>query len=61
MAVVPEVAFWMTEAAVKAALKVVVPVEVNEIFPSPCDPPTAPVNVIFPDPAAIVKSLAVEV
>jgi len=57
MAVVPEVAFWMREAAVTAAEKVVVPVEVRDMLPKPCEPPTAPVKVTLPEPEEIVKSL----
>ena len=60
IAVVPEVAFWMSELATTVELNVVVPVEVREILPKPCEPPTAPVKVTLPEPEVIVKSLVVD-
>ena len=60
MAVVPVAAFCTTEAAVTAALKVVVPVEVSERVPSAplVAPPTTPVKVRLPEPAVMVSALA---
>ena len=60
MAVVPVAAFCTTEAAVTAALKVVVPVEVNERAPSAplVAPPTTPVKVRLPEPEVMVRPLA---
>ena len=60
MAVVPDEAFWTTEAAVTAAEKVVVPVEVSASAPkAPLDPPpTTPVKVIAPEPEVMVRPLA---
>jgi len=57
MAVVPVAAFCTTEAAVTAAVKVVVPVEVNERVPSAplVAPPTAPVKLMLPEPEVMVR------
>ena len=59
MAVVPDVAFWMRELATTVEPNVVVPVEVREILPKPCEPPTAPVKVTLPEPEVIVKAYGV--
>ena len=59
IAVVPEVAFWMSEAAVTAALKVVVPVEVSAIAANLLVPPTTPVKVSLPEPEVMVKAYGV--
>ena len=60
MAVVPLAAFCTREAAVTAALKVVVPVEVSERGPSAplVAPPTAPVKVRLPEPEVMVRPYA---
>ena len=60
MAVVPDEAFWMSEAAVTAAEKVVVPVEVTASAPSAplVAPPTTPVKVMLPEPEVKVSALA---
>ena len=55
MAVVPDEAFWMSEAAVTAAEKVVVPVEVSAIAANLLVPPTTPVKVSLPEPEVMVK------
>ena len=62
IAVVPVEAFCTKEAAVTAALKVVVLVEVKASAPkAPLDPPpTAPVKVMLPEPEEIVRPLAAE-
>ena len=59
MAVVPVTEFCVSAAAITAALKVEVPVLVNEIFPKPCEPPTAPVKVTFDVPTLTLNALAV--
>ena len=61
IAVVPPVSV-VTEAAVTAALKVVVPVVLTVKAPSAplVPPPTAPVKVTLPDPADTVSGLAAE-
>ena len=56
MAVVPVEAFWMSEAAVTAAEKVVVPVEVSAIAANLLVPPTIPVKVSLPEPEVMVKA-----
>jgi len=57
IAVVPEVAFWISELAVTAAEKVVVPIEVSASAPNLplLPPPTAPVKVIAPEPEVMVR------
>ena len=62
IAVVPVAAFCTTDAAVTAAEKVVVPVEVNESAPNLplAPPPTAPVNVTLPEPEVMVMPLLAE-
>jgi len=59
MAVVPEEAFWTTEAAVTAAEKVVVPVEVRDRAANLLVPPTMPVKVSLPEPEVMVKAYGV--
>ena len=59
MAVVPEVAFWISELAVTAAEKVVVPVEVNAMAANLLVPPTTPVKVSSPEPEVMVKAYGV--
>ena len=56
----PVVAFCTTEAAVTAALKVVVPVEVSASAPNLplVPPPTAPVKVMLPEPEVIIRPYA---
>ena len=56
MAVVPDEAFWTTEAAVTAAEKVVVLVELTESAANLLVPPTMPVKVSLPEPEVIVKA-----
>ena len=48
-AVVPVLEFCTTLLATTVEPKVVVPVLVKEMLPSPCAPPTAPVKVMLPD------------
>ena len=59
MAVVPVEAFCTKEAAVTAALKVVVPVEVKAIAANLLVPPTIPVKVSLPEPEVMVKAYGV--
>ena len=59
MAVVPVDAFCTNEAAVTAALKVVVPVEVKAMAANLLVPPTIPVKVSLPEPEVIVKAYGV--
>ena len=61
MAVVPPL-LVVTEAAVTAALKVVVPVVLTVKAPSAplVPPPTAPVKVTLPEPAETVSGFAAE-
>ncbi len=61
IAVVPVLEFCVNDVALTVDEKVVVPVLVREILPSPCAPPTAPVKVILPEPEVRVKSLVAEV
>ncbi|BEI37613.1 hypothetical protein PHIN7_13370 [Polynucleobacter sp. HIN7] len=53
---VPVLEFCTTLLATTVELKVVVPVLVKEMLPSPCAPPTAPVKVMLPEPVVIFKS-----
>ena len=59
MAVVPVEAFCTKEAAVTAAEKVVVPVEVKAIAANLLVPPTIPVKVMLPEPEVMVKAYGV--
>ncbi len=59
IAVVPVLEFCVNDVALTVDEKVVVPVLVREILPSPCAPPTAPVKVILPEPTLTVSALAV--
>ena len=59
MAVVPVEAFCTKEAAVTAALKVVVPVEVKAIAANLLVPPTIPAKVSLPEPEVMVKAYGV--
>ena len=59
MAVVPVAAFCTTEAAVTAAEKVVVPVELTESAANLLVPPTMPVKVSLPEPEVMVKAYGV--
>jgi len=56
MAVVPVEAFCAKDAAVTAALKVVVPVEVKAMAANLLVPPTIPVKVSLPEPEVMVKA-----
>ena len=60
IAVVPVLEFCVNDVALTVDEKVVVPVPVKEILPSPCAPPTAPVKVMLPEPALTVSARAVE-
>ena len=55
MAVVPVLEFCVNDVALTVDEKVVVPVLVREILPSPCAPPTAPVKVMLPEPTLTVR------
>ncbi|BEI37609.1 hypothetical protein PHIN7_13400 [Polynucleobacter sp. HIN7] len=55
IAVVPVLEFCTTLLATTVELKVVVPVLVKEMLPSPCAPPTAPVKVMLPEPTLAVR------
>ena len=55
IAVVPVLEFCVNDVALTVDEKVVVPVLVREILPSPCAPPTAPVKVMLPEPEVKVK------
>lgn len=59
IAVVPILEFCVNDIALTVDEKVVVPVLVREILPSPCAPPTAPVKVMLPEPTLTVSALAV--
>ncbi len=59
IAVVPVLEFCVNDVALTVDEKVVVPVPVKEILPSPCAPPTAPVKVMLPEPTLTVSALAV--
>ncbi len=59
IAVVPVLEFCVNDVALTVDEKVVVPVLVREILPSPCAPPTAPVKVMLPEPTLTVSALAV--
>ena len=59
MAVVPLAAFCTTEAAVTAAVKVVVPVEVSAMAANLLVPPTIPVKVSLPEPEVMVSAYGV--
>ena len=61
IAVVPVLEFCVNDVALTVDEKVVVPVPVKEILPSPCAPPTAPVKVMLPEPVVTVKSLVAAV
>ncbi len=61
IAVVPVLEFCVNDVALTVDEKVVVPVPVKEILPSPCAPPTAPVKVMLPEPEVRVKSLVAAV
>ena len=59
IAVVPEAAFWISELAVTAAEKVVVPMEVRARAANLLVPPTMPVKVSLPEPEVMVKAYGV--
>ena len=59
IAVVPVEAFCTNEAAVTAALKVVVPVEVKAMAANLLVPPTIPVKVSLPEPEVMVRAYGV--
>ena len=61
MVVVPVLEFCVNDVALTVDEKVVVPVLVREILPSPCAPPTAPVKVMLPEPVVTVKSFVAAV